>query len=127
METAEEIVTIMECCSAAYQKRKEEKPSEAILVMLTTRCHSQLISNTIQKDRSAQKQVGKDFEARLASEKQLKYIDDLVETAVRLKQRVKHRKRSSVYGKNKTYGGIGLKRWLLCIPPLDFSSIITSR
>jgi len=77
METAEEIVTIMECCSAAYQKRKEEKPSEAILVMLTTRCHSQLISNTIQKDRSAQKQVGKDFEARLASEKQLKYIDDL--------------------------------------------------
>jgi len=55
METAEEIVTIMECCSAAYQKRKGEKPSEEILVMLTTRCHSQLISNTIQESRTGKK------------------------------------------------------------------------
>lgn len=77
METAEEIVTIMECCSAAYQKRKEEKPSEAILVMLTTRCHSQLISNTIQKSRSSAPKPQQTNEARQASEKQLKYIEDL--------------------------------------------------
>ena len=77
METAEQIVTIMECCSAAYQTRKDEKPSDEILVMLTDRCHRQLISDQIQKDRGTPKQQSQTNEPRPASEKQLKYIDDL--------------------------------------------------
>ena len=77
METAEQIVTIMECCSAAYQKRKDVKPSDEILVMLTDRCHRQLISDEIQKDRSRPKQHQQQTTERPASEKQLKYIEDL--------------------------------------------------
>jgi len=77
METAEEIVTIMECCSAAYQKRKDVKPSDAILIMLTDRCHRQLISNEIKKgyeqgSTAPPKQTGKP-----ATDKQISFIIDL--------------------------------------------------
>jgi len=77
MEVAEEMVTIMSLCSASYQKRYDEKPSDAILCMLTDRCHRQLISNDIQKQRSS---VGADKEKKEgtpASDRQMKFIIDL--------------------------------------------------
>jgi len=77
METAEQIVTIMECCSAAYQKRKDEKPSDEILCMLTDRCHRQLISDQIGKDKQNKPRSSGSNEPRPASDKQLKYIEDL--------------------------------------------------
>jgi len=77
METAEEIVTIMSCCSASYQKRYDEKPTDAVLCMLTDRCHRQLISNDIMKEKSGQKKVGAGHEAKPATDKQMSFIIDL--------------------------------------------------
>jgi len=77
METAEQIVTIMECCSAAYQKRKTEKPTDEILCMLTDRCHRQLISDRIYKDKANPKTPIDRERERMASQKQLDYISDL--------------------------------------------------
>ena len=77
METAEEIVTIMSCCSASYQKRYDEKPTDEILCMLTDRCHRQLISDQISKDKGKPKQQQQTTTERPASDKQLNYIKDL--------------------------------------------------
>jgi len=77
METAEEIVTIMSCCSACYQKRYEVKPSDEILCMLTDRCCRQILSDQIQKDRSTTSSKGEKKESRPATDKQLSFIIDL--------------------------------------------------
>ena len=77
METAEEIVTIMSCCSASYQKRYDEKPSDEILCMLTDRCCRQLISDEINKDKGKPKTPIDRERERMASQKQLDYISDL--------------------------------------------------
>ena len=67
----------MSCCSASYQKRYDEKPTDAVLCMLTDRCHRQLISNQISKDKGNKPTKQSSNEPRPASDKQLKYLEDL--------------------------------------------------
>lgn len=77
METAEEMVTIMSCCRACYQKRYDEKPNDAILCMLTDRTCRQILSEEIQKQRGAVHPDKEKKEERPATDKQMSFIIDL--------------------------------------------------
>lgn len=77
METAEEMVTIMSCCSACYQKRYDEKPSDEILCMLTDRCCRQLLTDHIEKSRKGVPHDKEKKEGRPATDKQMSFIIDL--------------------------------------------------
>ena len=76
-ETAEEMVTIMSLCSAAYQKRYDNKPSDEVLCMLMDRCHRQIISDAINERHGHVHSSKPTSEGKPATDKQMMFIIDL--------------------------------------------------